>query len=129
MAKSEEDKLFDGVLTDSELTDIERQAEKEEEEIMRKTRRIKRIVLKITLFLAVIVFLWFSLTVYEYYRVKMDKRPFICIGDVRDTETENEYSSTCYGVLYKYREYRYKDDDSLSAREFTLVFKEFDREA
>lgn len=76
-----------------------------------------------------IILLWFSLVIYEYYRVKTDKKPFVCIGNVKDTETDSEYSLTCYGILYKYREYRYKDDDSLSAREFTLVFKDFDREA
>lgn len=50
-----------------------------------------------------------------------------CLNEVKDVEDNDEYSLTCYGILYKYREYHYNETDELSAREFTLVFKEFAR--
>ncbi len=85
--------------------------------------------LKVILFILIIITIaWFSLTVYEFYRVKTDKKPIVCFHETRDVESSSEYSLTCYGILYKYREYYMNDDDSLSAREFTLFFKEFKRE-
>ena len=85
-------------------------------------------VLKIILsILVIIAVLWFALTIYEFFRVKSEKKPLICLHEVRDIESESEYSLTCYGPLYKYREYYLTDDDSMSGREFTLFFKEFKR--
>jgi len=83
-----------------------------------------KIILIIILILSAI---WFGLTIYEFYRVKSERRPIICMHEVKDVESNSEYSRTCYGILYKYREYYMNDDDSLSAREFTLFFKEFKR--
>lgn len=89
----------------------------------------KRIKLKILGYiLLIIAFLWFSLAVFEMYRVKDNKRPLICFNYKEDIEDNDEYSKTCHGILYKYREYYYKDNNKLSAREFTLFFKEFTRD-
>ena len=65
---------------------------------------------------------------YNFSRVKNEKRPIMCFFEVKDIESEKEYSKTCYGLLYKYREYYYNSSDEISAREFTLFFKEFARE-
>lgn len=78
--------------------------------------------------LLILVFIWFSFAMYEMYRVKDNKRPLICLNMVKDVEDNDEYSKTCYGILYKYREYHYKENDKISAREFTLFFKEFTRD-
>ncbi|MBE6155746.1 MAG: hypothetical protein E7164_03210 [Firmicutes bacterium] len=75
------------------------------------------------------VILWFSLVLTNLYRVKIDKKPLICMGQYRDIEDNDEYSLTCYGILYKYREYHYTIDDSISAKEFTLIFKDFVRKS
>ncbi len=75
----------------------------------------------------VIVLLWLMLVLFEYNRVKHEKKPVFCFNNVQEIENDKEYSKTCYGILYKYREYYFKVDDSLSAREFTLIFKEFKR--
>ena len=79
----------------------------------------------VTIFIVAI--LWFSLVLIELYRVKKDSKPIFCFNEVKEIEDNDEYSLTCYGILYKYREYHFIKDDALSAREFTLVFKEFDR--
>ena len=94
--------------------------EEKQEKIIKNIKVIWFIILGI-------VILWFSLVLVELYRVKIDKRPLICVNEVKDIEDDDEYSLTCYGILYKYREYHYNSDDSISAREFTLVFKEFER--
>ena len=90
-----------------------------------KTKRLLKRILIIIIF---IVIAWFCLTLYELYRVKTDHRPIICFNEIKDVESSTEYSKTCYGILYKYREYYYQENDKLSAREFTLFFKEFKRE-
>ena len=82
----------------------------------------------ILMILLILVVAWFCLTLVEFYRVKKDKRPIICSKMKQDVENTEEYSLTCYGVLYKYREYYRNEDDSMTAREFTLYFKEFKRE-
>ena len=40
---------------------------------------------------------------------------------------DDEYSKMCYGILYKYKEYYYNDNDVLSARELVLFFQDFER--
>ena len=90
-----------------------------------KTKRTLKYILILIIF---IVLAWFCLTLFELYRVKTDHRPMICFNEIKDIENNVEYSKTCYGILYKYREYYYQDNDKLSAREFTLFFKEFKRE-
>ena len=93
-----------------------------------KSKKILNIIKTIAIVLVIIVVIWFSFTLIEFYRVKSDKRPIVCFNEKKDTESSDEYSLTCYGLLYKYREYYMNDDDSLTAREFTLFFKEFKRE-
>ena len=78
--------------------------------------------------LLILVIIWFGITLVEFYRVKTDRKPIICSKMKRDVENNEEYSLTCYGILYKYREYYNNADDSMTAREFTLFFKEFKRE-
>ena len=78
--------------------------------------------------LLVLVIIWFCFTSIEFYRVKTDRKPFVCSKMKRDIENNEEYSLTCYGILYKYREYYNNEDDSMTGREFTLFFKEFKRE-
>ena len=90
-------------------------------------KKIKNVIKFILIFITIIVVAWFGLVIYEYYRVKIDKRPLICLHEKSDTEGINEYSKTCYGILYKYREYYTIDGDQMTAREFTLSFKEFKR--
>lgn len=94
----------------------------------KKLRRINAIK-KILMVLICILVLWFGLTTYEYYRVKLGKKPVICIGNKKDIENENEYSKMCYGLFYKYKEYYLESDDSMSAREFALFFMEWERNA
>ena len=90
----------------------------------KKRLRIKYILIIIA-FLCVI---WLSLALVNMYLVKQDKRPVLCFNYQKSQENDNEYSYTCYGILYKYREYYYYSTDSMSAREYTLFFKEFVRE-
>ncbi len=93
-----------------------------------KSSKIKRrIIWAIAIILLVIVASWFGLTLYNYYRVNTEKKPVLCFGDTKEIEANNEYSHTCYGILYKYKEYYSTNNDALTAREFTLFFKEFDR--
>ena len=92
-----------------------------------KSNKIKKYIKVISLVLLSIVIIWFSLMLVELYRVKSDKRPIICVNQIKDVEDDDEYSITCYGILYKYREYHYNIDDAISAREFTMVFKDFER--
>ena len=94
------------------------------QEVNTKKRKIIKIISFIIL---ILVILWFSLVLYEMYRVKTDRKPIICINEVKDLEDNDEYSLTCYGILYKYREYHMNESDELSAREFTLIFKDFAR--
>lgn len=93
-----------------------------------KKNKVLSILKNIGIVLIVLAIIWFALTLFEFYRVKSDKRPVVCMHEVKDIESEDEYSRTCYGLLYKYREYYLDEDDSLAAREFTLFFKEFKRE-
>ena len=72
--------------------------------------------------------LWFLLVMYEVKRVKNDQKPLLCYFYKNDTEAVGEYSVTCYGPLYKYKEYYLSDGDKLNAKEFTLFFKSFKRE-
>ena len=94
-----------------------------------KTRNNKLLkILKILLIiLSIIAILWFALVSIEFYRVKTERKPMICSKMKRDIENTEEYSLTCYGILYKYREYYKTEDGSMTAREFTLFFKEFKR--
>ena len=93
------------------------------------SKKKKRIIWIITIILLTIIVSWFSLTMYNYYRVNTERRPVLCFGDTKEIETNNEYSHICYGIFYKYKEYYSKKNDALTAREFTLFFKEFDRKA
>lgn len=97
--------------------------------VNRKNDKKKKIILYITIFLGVLVLLWFILALVEYYRVNNNKSPLVCFGDSREVESESEYSISCIGIFYKYKEYYYRVDDELSAREFTLFFNEFDRKS
>lgn len=95
-----------------------------------KSSRIrKRIIWVIAIILLVLVASWFSLTMYNYYRVSIEKKPILCFGDTKEIEATNEYSHSCYGILYKYKEYYSTNNDVLNAREFTLFFKDFDRKS
>lgn len=98
-----------------------------EQDQKEKLKKKKKIILTITIFLGIVVLLWFILTLIEYNRVHDGKRPLICLGDTREVESESEYSVGCVGIFYKYKEYYYRADDSLSAKEFTLFFNPFDR--
>lgn len=90
----------------------------------KKTIKILRIISFVLLF---IVVTWLSLTLFELYRVKKDNKPIICMNETKEVEDDDEYSVTCYGFLYKYREYFYIEDNKLSAKEFSLMFKDFHR--
>lgn len=92
-----------------------------------KNLRKRKVIKIISYIILAIVVLWFSLVLIEMYRVKTDRKPLLCFNEIKDVEDDDEYSLTCYGILYKYREYHYNDSDALSAREFTLFFKEFER--
>lgn len=98
------------------------------EEAQKKTYKKRKLIWLITIILLAIVLIWFFLTIYNYYRVKTERKPILCWGDTKEIESTNEYSIMCYGPFYKYKEYYYNEDDSLTAREFTLFFKEFDRD-
>ncbi len=87
----------------------------------------QRVVWIIVIVLLVLVVGWFSLIMYNYYRVNTEKKPILCFNNVKEIETNNEYSYTCYGIFYKYKEYHSNNNDKLIAREFTLFFKDFDR--
>ena len=95
-----------------------------EEIISRRKRIIKYFILSIF----ALLILWLSFVLYEMYRVRTDKRPIICFNEVRQVEDDDEYSITCSGILYKYREYYFIKEEVMSAREFTLFFKEFTRD-
>ena len=89
----------------------------------------KRKVLKYLLyFILLIVILWFILVIIEYYRVKKDKRPLVCFSYHEVVEDDDEYAIMCYGLLYKYKEYYYKIDKTMSGRELTMFFTEFVRD-
>ena len=89
----------------------------------------KKTIFKILgIILLCIVLLWFALVLYNFYRAKNDNKPILCFHEIKDIESETEYSKTCYGILYKYREYYYTESNEMSAREYTLFFKEFARE-
>lgn len=77
--------------------------------------------------IAFMVFLWFVLVIVEFVRVDNNKKPLICSPMIKDVEDDDEYSKRCYGFGYKYKEYYYNEDDSLSARELVLFFQEFKR--
>ena len=96
----------------------------ENNDVIKKTKVIKKVLFIVMIF----VFVWFSLTVFEYYRVKTNKKPIICMFSKSQSENDNENAVTCYGLFYKYREYYYKDTDELNARELTLFFMPFDRD-
>lgn len=92
--------------------------------ISKKKKRVKS-------FLGCLLFLiicWFSFTLYDVYRVKTGKSPTICFHIVKDIESPEEYSKTCFGLLIKYREYYLRKNDKLNAKEYTLIWKEFKRE-
>ena len=90
---------------------------------MKKKKAIKGLGLMVLF----IVVLWFILALFNLYRVNKDKRPVLCFNYVKADEDEDEYNLTCKGILYKYREYYLIKDDSMTAREYTLFFKEFTR--
>lgn len=94
---------------------------------MKKLEKKKKtfIISSIILF---IIFCWFCLVIFEYTRVKTDKRPIVCFNEIKDVEDDDEYSKMCYGLLYKYKEYYYKDTNKMSARELTLFFLDFKRQ-
>lgn len=94
-----------------------------------KKHRGRKIINIILITLAVITFLWLSLLIYNYYRTKTDRRPILCFNYVEEVENTTEYTKTCYGILYKYREYYNKDSDSMTARELTLFFRDFVRDS
>ena len=96
--------------------------------LMEKSNRVHRGIIKFfVILLLIIVLVWFGYTIYELSRVKSGNKPSVCFHEVVDTENINEYSRTCYGVFYKYREYYRLSDDEVTAKEFTLFFKEFKR--
>ena len=74
-----------------------------------------------------IVILWFILVLIEYFRVSHDKRPLLCFNYHEVVEDDDEYALLCHGPLYKYKEYYYKTDKTMSARELTMFFTEFVR--
>lgn len=89
----------------------------------------KRVRIKcILIILACICVLWLVLALVNSYFVSMDKRPILCFNYQKNIENDDEYSLTCYGILYKYKEYYYIKSEAMSAREYTLFFKEFVRE-
>ena len=89
----------------------------------------KRKIWKITMFtILAIVALWFSLVIIEYHRVSNDKRPLLCFNYHEVVEDDDEYALFCRGPLYKYKEYYFKIDKTMSARELTMFFTEFVRD-
>lgn len=99
----------------------------ENDEIKKEKQR--KLIRNIMVILAVLVVVWFSLVLVEYSRVKSDKKPLVCFGEIKDVEDDDEYSKMCYGILYKYKEYYYNDNDVMSARELVLFFQDFERRA
>lgn len=93
-----------------------------------KLSRKKRIVRFLLVLACIGSVLWFMLVMYEVKRVQNNKQPLVCHLRRIETEGVNEYSITCYGLFYKYREYYIEDKEELNAREFTLFFKSFKRE-
>lgn len=97
---------------------------------MKSKKGLAKIIIKsICILLVIITLIWFSIIVYEYYRVKSDKKPVICFNQTKEPENKDEYSYVCYGLLYKYKEYYYVNTDTISARELTLFFKDFTRDS
>lgn len=94
------------------------------EKLIKKVKLTKRVLLV----LMIIFICWFSITIYEYYRVKTDKSPLICFNNKKISENDKEDAKVCYGLFYKYKEYYLKDTNSIEAREFTLFFTPFDRD-
>ena len=92
--------------------------------INKKQRKLKNFLTLIF----VLVICWFSLIIFDVYRVKKGNKPIVCFHVVKDIESPEEYSKTCFGLLTKYREYFLKENDQLNAREYTLIWKEFKRE-
>lgn len=92
-----------------------------------KQRKSLNLIKVICFVLLIIVLAWGSLVLIEFNRVKNDKKPIFCFNELKDIEDDDEYSKTCYGILYKYREYYLKEENVMSAKEFTLVFKDFER--
>lgn len=90
--------------------------------------KLKTILRVVGILLAVLVLAWFSFVMYEYYRVNTDRRPLICFSEKKEIESKDEYSTMCYGLLYKYKEYYYVNTDTMSARELTLFFTDFKRD-
>ena len=95
---------------------------------MEKDKKARKIISIVFWVLGVIVFAWFFLVVINYYLVRKDGRPVMCWNYTRENYDEDEYTLTCKGILYKYREYFYNDTNSLHARELTLFFKDFKKE-
>ena len=73
----------------------------------------------------ILLIVWASFTVYEYNRVSNNKDTLVCLHKVKENETADTYSVTCYGLFYKYRKYYYINSNKISAREFTMIFNEF----
>lgn len=90
---------------------------------LKKVISIKRLLLIIL----ALILIWFCFTSYEYYRVKTDKKPLICFNKKEINENDNEKSTMCYGLFYKYKEYYYKKSGSITGREFALFFMAMDR--
>lgn len=83
---------------------------------------------KILLYILLAIFIiWFIFVVFEYCRVKSNKQPLICLNYHESIGDSDEFAYECYGLLYKYKEYYYKVDKTMSAREFTMFFTEFKR--
>ena len=94
------------------------------EKVVKKVKLIKKILL-----IVMIVFIClFSFTIYEYYRVKTDKTPLVCLNSKNISENDKEDDKVCYGLFYKYKEYYLKNTKIVDAREFTMFFTSFDRD-
>ena len=96
---------------------------------MENDNKYKKVIIikKILLIILVVSLIWFGFTTYEYYSVKNDKRPLICLNKKELNENNNEKSMMCYGVFYKYKEYYFKKSGSITGREFALFFMAMDR--
>lgn len=95
---------------------------------MKKDKNARKIISIIFWLLGVLVFAWFLLLLINYYLVRKDGRPVMCWNYIKEVYDEDEYTLTCNGIFYKYREYYYNDTNRLHAREFTLFFKDFKKE-
>lgn len=83
---------------------------------------------KVFLYILLTIFiLWFVFVVYEYSRVKNNKEPLVCLNYHEAVGDNDEYTYECFGLFYKYKEYYYKVDKTLSAREITMFFTEYKR--